>query len=208
MEPSELEPQYDPQNEPQFDVRMNEDINPLGGEEVDLGMGQLDQPRAQRRNLTQWLSDWRVLVAAAFLIGLIIGLVVLGWGLAPLQWTEAGPQHLRSDLQEDYVRMVVDSYNANDNQALAVQRLNELGEEKSAELLAMIANNPGSQDIGKVQQLSAIIGRDAGGGLIPSVGGEGTPSDAGGAATPTGGGFSTILLVCTIMAVLGVGQQV
>ena len=206
MEPSELEPQYDPQNEPQFDAPMDEEINPFGGEEVDLGMGQLEQPPAQRRSLLQLFSDKRVLVIVAFVIGWIVGLFVFGWTLTPLQWTNAGPQHLRTDLQEDYVRMVVDAYNVNDNRNLAVQRLNELGLEESAEILAKIGNNPGSQDIGKVQQLSALIGRDTGGGQFPDAGGEGSSStDDGTAASTEGGGYSTLLLACTVIAVLGVG---
>ncbi|MCH7662630.1 MAG: hypothetical protein IH859_02020 [Chloroflexi bacterium] len=206
MEPSDLEPQYDPQNEPQLDAPMGEGNNPVGGEEVDLGMGQLDQPPAQRRGLMQLLGDKRVLAGVTFVVGWMVGLFVFGWALTPLQWTDAGPQHLRADLQEDYVRMVVDSYNANENETLAVQRLNELGLERSAELLALIANNPGNQDIGKVQQLSALIGGQAGGGQIPDVGGDLITSVEGGATEPTsGGGFSTFLIACVVIAVLGVG---
>ena len=43
------------------------------------------------------------LVAAAigFLIGLIIGLPVLGWGLFPVTWTDAAPQDLRQDVKVD-----------------------------------------------------------------------------------------------------------
>ena len=207
MEPSELEPQYEPQNEPQFDTPMDEGTDPFGGEEVDLGIDQLEQPPAQRSGLTQLFSDKRVLVATAFLIGWGIGLFVFGWGWTPLQWTDAGPQHLRTDLQEDYVRMVVDAYAVNDNQILAEQRLQELGLEKSAELLALISINPGSQDIEKVQQLSALTGQDAGGGQqAPIAGGEGVPSDNGGTVTPIEeGGSPAFLIACVLIAVLGVG---
>jgi len=79
----------------------------------------------------------RPIVAAAlgFVLGLFIGLVVLGWGLWPVQWTNADPSSLRSDLQEDYLRMTIDSYIRNGsgilspsaNDALALQRYQALG---------------------------------------------------------------------------------
>ena len=53
MEPSELEPQYDPQ----FDAPKDEEINPFGGEEVDLGMDQHEQPPVKRSGLPQRLND-------------------------------------------------------------------------------------------------------------------------------------------------------
>ena len=33
----------------------------------------------------------------SFVVGLLIGLVVLGWWLWPVQWTDAGPSDLRPD---------------------------------------------------------------------------------------------------------------
>jgi hypothetical protein len=49
-------------------------------------------------------------IAVAFIIGLFIGLVVLGWGLWPVQWTGAGPQDLAEADQALYLRTIADNY--------------------------------------------------------------------------------------------------
>ena len=58
--------------------------------------------------------------------GLIVGLII-GWGIWPVQWTDATPEVLRADLQADYMRMTIDSFRVNGNQALAIQRWDDLG---------------------------------------------------------------------------------
>jgi hypothetical protein len=73
--------------------------------------------------------------ALGFVVGLFIGLVVLGWGVWPVHWTNADPSSLRPDLQEDYLRMTIDSYVRNGggilspsaNDTLALQRYQALG---------------------------------------------------------------------------------
>ena len=64
---------------------------------------------------------------AGFVIGLIIGLPVLGWGLFPVKWIDADPSYLRADLKKQYVCMVVDSYAVNRNATLAAERLTAMG---------------------------------------------------------------------------------
>ena len=58
--------------------------------------------------------------------GLIIGLII-GWGIWPVQWTDATPEVLRADLQDDYLRMAINSFRVNGNQDLAVKRWDNLG---------------------------------------------------------------------------------
>ena len=69
------------------------------------------------------------LVAAGlgFILGLIIGLPILGWWLTPVRWTDAGPQQLREDLQKDYMRMSIESYGINPDDAKAKARWDEFG---------------------------------------------------------------------------------
>jgi hypothetical protein len=54
-------------------------------------------------------------MAGAFIVGMIIGLVVLGWGIWPVQWTDATPGQLAPQYQEAYVKMVSDLYAFNGN---------------------------------------------------------------------------------------------
>jgi len=78
------------------------------------------------------LKNPRMTLIVGVVLGLLLGLIV-GWGLWPVQWTDALPEVLRTDLQEDYMRMAIDSYRANKNlnpQAaadLAVTRWDNLG---------------------------------------------------------------------------------
>lgn len=63
------------------------------------------------------------------IIGLIIGLPLLGWGLWPVKYYDAAPVNLRSDLQTDYLCMVIDAYSQDTTQvAIAQKRYAELGE--------------------------------------------------------------------------------
>ncbi len=63
--------------------------------------------------IRQLVSKAWVAAAIGFVIGLIIGLPVLGWGLFPVTWTDAAPVHLRQDVKVDYLRMSIDSYAVN-----------------------------------------------------------------------------------------------
>jgi hypothetical protein len=84
----------------------------------------------------------RPLVAAAlgFVLGLIIGLPILGWGLWPVQYIDASAEHLRQDLQHDWLRMTIDSYSRNQNTELAMQRWEELGPDRMDVLAGVIAD--------------------------------------------------------------------
>ncbi len=54
----------------------------------------------------------------AFVIGLIIGLVVLGWNVFPVSYTEARPNQLSQDYQELYIQMAADAYAFNRDTAM------------------------------------------------------------------------------------------
>ncbi len=61
------------------------------------------------------------------LVGLIIGLPLLGWGLWPVEWKDADASFLRADLKDQYLCMVIDSFAVNKNRDLAQTRLESLG---------------------------------------------------------------------------------
>ena len=76
--------------------------------------------------LAVYLKRPAIVATLGAIAGLIIGMI-FGWVIWPVQWTNATPDVLRADLQEDYMRMAIDSFRANGNQALAVQRWDNLG---------------------------------------------------------------------------------
>ncbi len=93
---------------------------------------------------------------AGFLAGLIVGLPILGWMIWPVQWTDAAPQHLRSDIQVDYLRMMIDSFNRNKDEGLAQKRWQDLG---SAGQIALkgLAAEPGTTDPNEIEQMALLV---------------------------------------------------
>lgn len=95
--------------------------------------------------------------AAAFVVGLFIGLVVLGWGLMPVEWENAGPVDLQADYQTDYIRMAVESYRSNPDAFVAKQRWNSLGDEKAATALLIVKGNPGTLSPEAIRAFEAAV---------------------------------------------------
>jgi hypothetical protein len=60
-------------------------------------------------------------------VGLILGLIVLGWGLFPLQWTDAAPDQLHPGYKKEFLQMSIDSFVRNQDKDLAHQRWIQLG---------------------------------------------------------------------------------
>lgn len=90
----------------------------------------------------QYFSNPNTFALAALVTGIVVGLFV-GWVVWPVKWKDASAEHLRQDLQIEWVRMVADSYGVGASSSDdAVRRLRELGE-KAPEALAAAAANPG-----------------------------------------------------------------
>lgn len=114
-----------------------------------------------------------------FVIGLLVGLPLLGWGLWPVEWYDAAPKHLRADVQADYLRMTIDSYNRNRDKTLAITRYQSL-EEQAPEILKMVQKEPGSISLADLQDFSTLVGE-----TLPAVPGAPTAAaPAGAAETP------------------------
>jgi len=65
-------------------------------------------------------------IALAFASGLVLGLVVLGWWLWPVQWTDADPGDLKAVHKASYLQMIADAYSLTGNVSLARTRLASL----------------------------------------------------------------------------------
>jgi hypothetical protein len=67
-----------------------------------------------------------------FVIAIVLGIglgLAYGWVLSPVQYVDTAPDSLRADFKTDYVLMVAEAFNADENLALAVRRLALLGGE-------------------------------------------------------------------------------
>jgi len=79
---------------------------------------------------------------------------------------------MREDLQEDYLRMTIDSYNRTGDTDKAIERWNNLGESKDR-VYGLVQVDPGYLNPADVQQFSALVQSATGAPIRP--------------VTPTGG---------------------
>ena len=105
---------------------------------------------------------------ALFIGGIILGLLV-GWVIAPVEFINATPYYLRADLQEDYLRMAIDSYSINQDPNLAVQRWQGLGAGASA-ALTTIQMDPGTINAAALQSFGELVQNAAPAGGQPATG--------------------------------------
>ncbi len=106
--------------------------------------------------MPRWLS-----ILIAVILGLTLGLVY-GWVINPVQYTDITPNALRIDYRTDYVLMVAEAYQAEQDPALAAQRLAVFGSQPPA-LIAGEAYNYAKQsaypadDLTLIQELAVAL---------------------------------------------------
>jgi len=124
-------------------------------------------------------------------LGFFVGLVIFGWWLTPIEWTDAAPADLRADAREVYLRMAIDSYGTTTDAATAQNRWNELGA-AAGETLAVIEENPAPQSPAIILAFKTAVG--AGAATPP-------PEAAGGSnLLLIGGCFLVALLIVALLA--------
>lgn len=129
----------------------------------------------------------------AFLLGLIIGLVVLGWGLWPVQWEDAAPEHLSDAQKIDYVQLVADSYVLTADTARAQQRVAQLGSNAGAALRSAFDATSGIEQL-RVNELMRVAS------VPPPADGQ-TPPD-GGATSGPAAILRSLLPICAALILL------
>jgi hypothetical protein len=134
-----------------------------------------------------------VLPGIALVIGIILGLVY-AWAINPVRWVDGTPEQLRADLQQDYLRMAIDSYSINRDVDLAIERYQSLGS-GAQEALAQIGANPGDTRPTDIQNFRAVVEI-----FKPSVEPQATTVPAGGVA----GASRWLLPVCGGTILLGI----
>jgi hypothetical protein len=99
-------------------------------------------------------------VVAAFLaliLGIILGLG-WGWGIQPVEWVDAPVYLLRPDLQDEYLRMTIDSFMVNGDEELAAKRYLDLGD-NGYSLFQNVKANPGKLDPTFIDQFRDMLKR-------------------------------------------------
>lgn len=131
-----------------------------------------------------------ILPIALFILGLVVGLL-FGYVIAPVELVDATPSYLRADLQEDYLRMAIDSYRINPDPNLAVQRWQNLGA-GAQQAFNNIQANPKTADPAVIKSYGELVTKVL-------AAGSGQPVDTGSGSSL----IKTITLAVGILVLLG-----
>ena len=74
-------------------------------------------------------------IAVALALGIAIGLIY-GWVINPVEYTNVTPNLLRLDYRTDYVLMVAEAYQSEQDASLAARRLAMLGSDSPAQIVS------------------------------------------------------------------------
>ena len=91
----------------------------------------------------------------AFVVGLALGLIY-AWGISPVEWIDQPISATRADLQEEYLRMAIDSYRLTGDPNLAVQRWQNLGV-GAQQAFSNIQANPKTADPAVIKAYGELI---------------------------------------------------
>lgn len=97
--------------------------------------------------------------AVAIVLGAVVGLVlglIFGWLVWPVEYTDGTPEILRADLQKDYLRMTIDSYNRTGDVDTAMARWDNLGAAAGSTFISL-QSDPGYLDPAKIQEFGQLV---------------------------------------------------
>ena len=140
------------------------------------------------------LQNSRVSLILGVVLGLILGLI-MGWGFWPVQWTDGTPEVLRADLQEDYLRMAIESFDRTGDVNTAASRWDNLGAAAGPTFIRVQAQ-PGTLNPVDVQEYGTLI-QSLKGPISPAAAGEGS------SAASSTVLYASILVVIILLAVGG-----
>ncbi len=135
---------------------------------------------------------------AGLVVGLVVGLVALGWWLFPVEWYDAAPSNLHPGYQDWWMRMSIISYGATGDAATAKAEYDALGE-FGADTLAAVKASPGNIDPNLIIQYEAAVsatGQIPAETTAPGV----TPTPA--AAQGSRSNLTTLLIVMCVVTLL------
>lgn len=99
-----------------------------------------------------WIS-----ILLAFLIGFFVGLVLFGWNLTPVEWTNANMATVSDAAKTRFLRASIDSYAYRGDDLEALNSYNSLGENK-AQILSQIYADPKGLNSQDIETFAAAVG--------------------------------------------------
>jgi hypothetical protein len=125
--------------------------------------------------IKQYLTKENLIPAGVGLvIGLLIGWFVIGWGLWPVAWVDGEAQHLRADLQSEWLKMTIQSFEKTKDIDQALARWDSLGGGAEA-VLNQLRTDP-EMDVQVVNTFAELVTAEIP--AVPAAGDE--PAEEGG----------------------------
>lgn len=90
--------------------------------------------------------------AAIFGLGLLLGWLIIGWVLWPVEYYDTDPPDLRRSHQEAYISLVADSFGLNGDVGLARERLQDFNDEEMRDIILTLLERQG-EDLATSQRL-------------------------------------------------------
>ncbi|HAL62117.1 MAG TPA: hypothetical protein DCP08_06900 [Chloroflexi bacterium] len=90
--------------------------------------------------------------AAIFGLGLLLGWLIIGWVLWPVEYYDTDPPDLRRSHQEAYISLVADSFGLNGDVQLARERLQDFDDEEIGDIILTLLEREG-EDLASSQRL-------------------------------------------------------
>jgi hypothetical protein len=114
------------------------------------------------QGLTSFVNKRPLLVAAAtFVVGILLGWMLIGWVLWPVDFINGNLAQLAPTYQQDYVRLVAAEYALNPNIDRAAERIGELGPSAGTVISDTLGLSQGEEAIrvAQLQQVLVLSGR-------------------------------------------------
>ena len=139
-------------------MTLEQENSQFTSEDLEVPAPESDDPEGSETR-KDWLANLvrgsrRYLPGLIFVAGLLLGWLVVGWWLWPVQWTNADPWHLRQRHQKTYISLVAESFWWTSDIHRAREALAGWDGEAVAELLATMEREASSPEAR--QQLAAL----------------------------------------------------
>jgi uncharacterized membrane protein YciS (DUF1049 family) len=153
--------------------------------------------------IREYLRRPLIIGILAFVAGLLIGWMILGWLVAPVQWTNASPAELHPGYQDIWLRMAIQAYGATGDAQTAKLDYQYLGNTGPEALARLLANPPANLEPSLITQFSQAVSANVT--VVPTAKPGATPTPAGGT---TGKSNLTTLLVVMCVVTLVVAAAI
>lgn len=145
-------------------------------------------------------------VAGAFVVGLFLGLVVLGWNLWPVEYYDTDPSDLKLTHKNTFIALVADSYALNQDTATARARLDLLEEPEISQTIdeaALGLRSAGkAEEAARVSRLAEAVTGDE---EVPSQPTTTSPAPEESEAPSTWDRLTTICGILVFLVLIGAG---